>query len=293
MTNKLIIEDSLGNLQSYNSLSPEVREQFLNTQLLVYICEGEEAEIKEWFKTINIAGIPLNEQELLNAIYSGPFVTALKRVFSNSQNAFVDRWSSYMSGALERQFYLATALGWVSQGKIPEYMGLHRRSSDISEVVTHFNTVIDWIDSTFLDIYPEMRNLDWGELYRRFHGNAYDAEEVSARVRELMGDDFVTNRRGVFEYVLGGEEDVRLLNARCFDTATKRRVYERQTEEAKAKGESNCPLCAQTEGPNAARVWGLQEMEADHVRAWSRGGATDAKNCQLLCKLHNRMKGNL
>jgi len=264
--------------------------------LLVYICEGEgdnaEEELKEWFKIINTAGIALNRQEELNSVYSGPFVTLCKAEFSNSQNANIQKWKSYIKGVAKRQDYLATALEWVSKGKVDSYMSQHRRDTNINEIKTYFNTVIDWADSKFDDIYPEMCGLNWGELYEIFHNNAYDHTELSAKVRELMSDDFVTNHRGIFEYVLGGCVDHKLLNVRLFDKATMRKVYEQQTIKAKKKGLSNCPYCAIGHDNNRERIWKLNEMDADHVTAWSKGGDTTIKNCQMLCKTHNRAKGN-
>ena len=277
-------------------LNEDLRRKFLNTELRVYICEGEgddaEGEIKEWFKTINIAGIPLNQQEELNAVFSGPFVTLCKAEFSNSQNANIQRWESYVKGPANRQQFLATALEWVSKGNVDGYMNLHRRDTNIQEIRTYFNTVIDWVDATFDDVYPEMQGLNWGELYERFHSNAYNHTELSAKVRELMGDDYVTNRKGVFEYVLGGCVDTKLLNVRLFDKPTMRKVYQQQTDKAKVEDTSNCPYCAIGHDANRQRIWKLEEMDADHVTAWSKGGSTDIENCQMLCKTHNRAKGN-
>lgn len=282
--------------QIFDGLNEEDQQKILNTELLVYICEGEgdnaESEIKEWFKTINIAGVPLNVQEELNAVYSGPFVTLCKAEFSNSQNANIQKWQSYIKGVANRQDFLATALAWVSKGYVDGYMSQHRRDTNINEIKTYFNTVIDWVDSKFDDVYPEMCGLNWGELYERFHNDAYDHTELSAKVRELMSDDFVTNRRGIFEYVLGGCKDTKLLNIRLFDKTTMRKVYEQQTAKAKEKGVSNCPLCALGHESNRERIWKITEMDADHVTAWSKGGDTSSKNCQMLCKTHNRAKGN-
>lgn len=282
--------------QIFDGLNQEMQDKILKTELLVYICEGEgdnaEGEIKEWFKTINIAGIPLKPQEELNAVYSGPFVTLCKAEFSNSQNANIQRWQSYIKGVANRQDFLATALNWVSKGNVDGYMSQHRRDTNINEIKTYFNTVIDWVDSKFDDVYPEMCGLNWGELYERFHSNAYDHSKLSAKVSELMNDDFVTNRRGIFEYVLGDCKDTKLLNVRLFDKPTMRKVYQQQTDKAKEKGLSNCPYCAIGHDNNSKRIWKLDEMDADHVTAWSKGGDTTIKNCQMLCKTHNRAKGN-
>ncbi|ROT11734.1 DUF262 domain-containing protein [Muribaculaceae bacterium Isolate-104 (HZI)] len=289
---KLSWKDSQGLPQSLESLPKELREKFLNTQLLIYECEGTEQEIKEWFKTINIAGVPLNNQELLNAVYSGPFVTAAKEVFSNSQTSQIQKWSAYINGAVNRQDFLETALEWVSRGKTEEYMRDHRFSSDITELVNYFNSIIAWVRAVFPLVENEMRGLPWGELYERYHATPYNPTQMAQRVKELYADPYVKNRRGVFEYLLGGETDRKHLDIRIFDEATKRAVYARQTEEAKKKGISNCPDCAIGHQATAQKIWKQSEMDADHVTAWSRGGATSIENCQMLCKHHNRAKGN-
>lgn len=289
---KLSIKDGNGLPQSIGSIAKEKREKFLATKLLIYECEGTEAEIKEWFRTINIAGIPLNAQELLNAIYSGPFVTAAKGVFSNTQNSKIQMWQAYVLGAVNRQDILATALEWVSRGKAEEYMCDHRFNSDITELVNYFNSVIDWIRTVFPLVENEMRGLSWGELYEKYHTQPYNPSHMKQRVTELYADPYVKNRRGVFEFLLGGETDTKLLDIRIFDEATKRTIYGRQTEQAKIAGRSNCPFCAIGHDANANKIWKLNEMDADHVTAWSKGGTTDISNCQMLCKHHNRAKGN-
>ena len=282
--------------QIFDGLDEGKQQKILHTKLLVYVCEGEgeqaEEEIKEWFKTINIAGIPLNHQEELNAVFSGPFVTLCKAEFSNSQNANIQKWESYVKGPANRQMFLATALQWVSKGNVDAYMSAHRRDENINEIKTYFNTVIDWVDSKFDDVYDEMQGLNWGELYERFHHLPLNHSELSAKVYELMHDDFVTNRRGIFEYVLGGCQNTKLLNVRLFDKPTMRKVYQQQTTKAKTEGTSNCPYCAIGHDANRQRIWKLEEMDADHVTAWSKGGSTDIENCQMLCKTHNRAKGN-
>lgn len=291
-TGKLGIKDENGLPQSIGSIAKEVKEKFLNAKLLIYECEGTESEIKEWFRTINIAGIPLNTQELLNAVYSGPFVTSAKAVYSNSQNSKMQMWGTYISGAANRQEVLATALEWISRGNAEEYMRDHRFSSDITELVNYFNSVIDWIRAVFPLVENEMRGLLWGELYEKFHTQPYNPAKMKQRVAELYADPYVKNRRGVFEFLLGGESDTKLLDIRIFDEATKRAVYASQTEQAKAAKQSNCPFCAIGHDANAGKIWKFNEMDADHVTAWSKGGATTIDNCQMLCKHHNRAKGN-
>lgn len=292
VTGKFAIKDANGMPQYFGALATDLQERILNTKLLIYECEGEESEIKEWFKTINIAGVPLNTQELRNAIYSGPFVTLCKVEFSNSQNANVQKWSAYVAGVVNRQDFLERALEWVSRGNIETYMSCHRYDTNINEIKAYFNSVIDWISTTFIDVESEMRGLEWGRLYETYHHQPYNPQEVSDKVRQLYGDLQIKNRKGVFEYILGGMQDTKLLEVRVFDEKTKKEVYLHQTEEAKTLGISNCPHCAMGHEANRTRIWKLNEMDADHVTAWSKGGATDVKNCQMLCKTHNRAKGN-
>jgi 5-methylcytosine-specific restriction endonuclease McrA len=291
VTNKFAIKVG-GNPMIFDSLPADQKARLLDTKLLIYICEGAESEIKEWFQTINIAGVPLNEQELLNAIYSGPFVTLARAEFSNSQNANLHKWRAYIKGNVNRQDFLACALDWVSKGNISDYMSKHRYDDNIDELKTYFNSVIDWVATVFRDVYPEMQGLEWGRLYEQYHRTPYDPDAVAEQVRRLYDDPYVRNKRGIFEYVLGGCQDPRLLEVRVFDEAVKRAVYARQTAEAQAAGVSNCPLCAVGHDANRSRIYEYKEMEADHVTAWSKGGASTPENCQMLCKTHNRAKGN-
>jgi len=292
ITDKFAIKDENGMPQNYSGMAKDKKAKILETILTIYECEGKESEIKEWFKTINIAGIPLNNQELLNAVYSGPFVTLGKAEFSNSQNANIQKWSAYVSGSANRQEFLECALDWVSKGNIGDYMSRHRFDKNINELKKYFNSVIDWISSVFTDVESEMRGLEWGRLYETYHTKAYNLSKVSSEVQKLYADPYIKNRKGVFEYILGGSVDTKLLEVRVFDEATKRSVYKEQTTKAEKKKESNCPLCALGHDANKSKIWNPEEMDADHVAAWSKGGKTAAKNCQLLCKTHNRAKGN-
>lgn len=292
VTNKFPIKDQNGMEQYFDGLNQHIQNQILDTHLLIYECAGTETEIKEWFKIINIKGIPLNDQELLNAVYSGPFVTLAKEEFSNSQNANIQKWSAYVSGTVNRQDYLKTALEWVSNNNISDYMSAHRNDNNIAELKQYFAAVIDWVSSVFQNIEPEMRGLEWGRLYEKYHRQAYDPKIIESKVKELYADPYVKNRKGIFEYVLGGCVDTKLLDVRVFDEATKRAVYAKQTQYAEASHTSNCPLCALGHDANNSKIWKLSDMDADHVTAWSKGGATDIKNCQMLCKSHNRAKGN-
>ncbi len=291
VTGKFAIMDN-GNPKNFDSLPADQQAGIMNSKLLVYECEGTETDIKKWFETVNIAGVPLNDQELLNAIYSGPFVTLAKAEFSNSQNANVQKWSAYIKGSANRQEFLERALDWVSKGDIDGYMNAHRKVGNIEELKTYFNSVIDWVSSVFIDVENEMRGLEWGRLYELYHKKPFDPKKVSAAVRKLYDDPYVRSPKGLFEYILGGSRDTKLLDVRVFDDATKRSVYSQQTRGAEAKGISNCPHCAIGRDANKKRIWKLSEMDADHVTAWSKGGKSSARNCQMLCITHNRAKGN-
>lgn len=281
-----------GKPRYFNSLDADEQKKITGTHLTIYVCEGEPSEIQAWFETINIAGVELTKQELRNASYYGPFVTKARSIFSNSGNSHMKRWQTYIKGDPKRQAVLEAALHWVSDGHIDEYMALHRYDTSIDELKNHFDTVMDWIDSIFEYTGNEVCGLDWGRLYRLYHSNAYPKDEVTKRVDELLSDTQIENNRGIFEYILGGEKDTTLLNVRVFDEKTKKIVYDIQTKAAVEKGESNCPLCAIGHDNNAKRIYRLNEMDADHVTAWSKGGETTIDNCQMLCKTHNRAKGN-
>ncbi len=292
VTNKFPFKDENGMEQYFSGIATDRKNKILETKLTIYECEGEESEIKNWFRTINIAGIPLNDQEVNNAIFSGPFVTHAKAEFSNSQNANIQKWSAYVKGSANRQDFLKCALDWVSKGNIVDYMSKHRRDDNINELKTYFNTVLDWVSGVFIDVEKEMCGLEWGRLYETYYKNAYAPNKVSEEVHRLYGDPFVKKRKGVFEFILGGSTDFKLLDIRVFDEATKRAVYAKQTKEAKAKNISNCPHCALGHSANKSKIWAIKDMDADHVTAWSKGGATDIKNCEMLCKTHNKAKGN-
>lgn len=292
VTGKFAIKDENGMHQYFDGIASNKQELILNTKLLIYECEGTESEIKEWFRTINIAGIPLNNQELMNAVYSGPFVTLCKEEFSNSLNANIQKWSAYISGSANRQDFLERALDWVSKGNIGDYMSRHRFDTNITELKNYFVSVIDWASAVFIDVESEMRGLEWGRLYELYHNQPYNPQKISEEVKLLYADPYVKNRKGIFEFLLGGSTDTKLLDIRVFDEATKKAVYAKQKNEAELNGISNCPLCAIGHDANKTKIWTLTDMEADHVSAWSKGGVTDIKNCQMLCKSHNRAKGN-
>ena len=260
LTNKFAIPDDNDNYHYFEGLDEEVKKKIKETKLTIYVCEGSEPEIKEWFKTINIVGVPLNKQELSNAIHSGPFVTKAKEEFSNSRNANIQKWSAYISGDVKRQDYLRAALNWISKGyededNIDKYMSRHRNDNNINELKAYFTSVIDWISSVFDDVENEMKGLEWGKLYEKYHHKSYNPKEVSKLVNQLYSDPFVKNRKGVFEYILGGCTDSKLLDIRVFDEVTKQTKYKQQTKEATEKGTSNCPLCAIGNNSNNVRIY--------------------------------------
>jgi hypothetical protein len=294
ITGKFAIKDENGMEQYFSGLAKDKQEIILNSTILVYECEGTETEIKEWFKTINTVGVPLSDQELLNAVYSGSFTTLGKEEFSNSQNANNAKWSAYVSGIANRQDFWERALEWTSRGKenIGGYMSNHRSDTNINEVKIYFNSVIEWVSAVFINVEKEMRGLEWGRLYEMYHSNPYDSSEVSEKVQALYGDGYVKNRKGIWEFVLGGSTDLKLLDIRIFDEPTKKATYAKQTAAAKVANLSNCPLCVQGHDANKSKIWKLEEMDADHVSPWSKGGSTSPENCQMLCKTHNRSKGN-
>lgn len=285
-----------GKEQTFSSLSKDQQQKILKTRLDIYECDGSEVEIKQWFQTINIAGVPLNAQEPLNAIYSGPFITAAKKEYSNSNNANLQKWQSYVKGDPKRQGILAVALAWVSSSQglsVDAYLAQHRQDGGIAELKTYFTSVIDWVGSVFTrPPDKQMQGLEWGRLYELYHSNSYNAALIDADVDALRADPYVHNAKGIYEYLLGGKTAPQLLDVRLFDDKTKRVGYEQQTQKAKDDGVSNCPLCALGSDPNKTRIYKQDEMDADHVTAWSKGGATDLANLTMLCVTHNRAKGN-
>lgn len=292
VTNKFPIVDTHGVPQYFSSLPVNLQDLIMDSKLLIYVCKGTEQEIKEWFKTINIAGKPLNQQELLNAIYSGSFVTLCKEVFSKRNQPIMQKWQSFVSGEVNRQAIFERALDWVSKGDIEGYMSRHRHDTNIDPIKLHFEDVIQWIENVFPTYYDQMCGLKWGQLYDTYKANPYNPTVMDAEVAKLFADPYVEDKKNIFEYVLGGKKETKLLNIRIFSKSDKSTVYTRQTAAAKAKGESNCPLCALGHDATRTKIWKQDEMDADHVTAWSKGGATSIANCQMLCQTHNRAKGN-
>jgi len=281
-----------GHQMGFHNLQDDQQEQILDYELMVYLCEGTDSEKLDWFKTINIAGEKLTDQELRNAVYHGPWVASAKKYFSKTGCPAYAISSDYVTGSPIRQELLETAIKWINGGKVDEYMRDHQHDQNAVELWTHFQGVIAWIEKTFTQKRAKMKSVKWGPLYAKHHDTDYDPVKLEERVSALMGDVTVENKAGIYEYLLAGEQDTKLLTVRIFSEKTKLAAYEQQTKEAKAAGVSNCPMCAGGHQSKATVIYEFAEMDADHVEAWSKGGSSDLANCQMLCIHHNRSKGN-
>ncbi len=280
---------SVGSRGFHNLTEPE-QKRILEYKVLVYFCEGDEDEKLAWFRIINIAGEKLTEQELRNATYTGPWLTHAKSIFSKSGCAAYLLAKDYVNGSPIRQEFLETALDWMGKslrlgaGKrepdahIKDYMALRQHAPDADELWTYFRNVIEWVKRTFVTYRKEMKGINWGALYDEFHGQTFDTAALEERIAALMADDDVTNKKGIYAYVLTGRE--KFLNIRAFTESQKRQAYERQG--------GVCPYCVR-EG-RAKTHYALGEMEGDHITPWCEGGKTSAENLQMLCKEHNRTK---
>ena len=261
-----------GNQLYFHNLQADQKRQILDYPLMVYLCSGTDTEKLEWFKTINIAGEKLTDQELRNAVYAGPWTADAKRYFSKTGCAAYGLASKYVTGTPIRQDYLETAIDWHSKGDIQGYMAQHQHDDNASVLWSYFQNVINWVKATFPKYRSQMKGVDWGSLYDKFHGQPLDTDKLEKRVKALMLDDDVQRKAGIYPYVLDGDE--RYLNVRGFSEQQKREAYERQNG-----------ICAR-----CGKHFELEEMEADHIKPWHEGGKTTAGNCQMLCKDDNRRK---
>jgi len=281
-----------GHQMAFHNLQDDQQEQILDYELMIYFCQGTDSEKLDWFKTINIAGEKLTDQELRNAVYHGPFVTAAKKYFSKNGCPAYGIASDYMSGSPIRQDYLETAIEWINDGKVDEYMRDHQHDTNANELWLYFKGVIDWVETTFPKKRKQMSSVKWGPLHKQYKDAKVDPAALEERVAALMADVQVKRKPGIYEYVLSGESDTKLLEVRVFDERTKLAAYGDQTKKAEEAGISNCAACAAGLNNNATRIYDISEMDADHVTAWSKGGASDLSNCEMLCVFHNRSKGN-
>jgi len=256
----------------FNNLTAEKKKQILDYELSVYVCEGTDGEKLDWFEIINIAGEKLTDQELRNAIYTGPWLADAKRWFSRSGAPAAAVGSKLVNGTPIRQDFLETAIEWLSAGAIEQYMAEHQHDQNANELWTYFQNVINWVNLTFITYRKEMKGVAWGSLYNRFGTEKLDTKKLEAEVSRLMRDEDVTKKSGIYEYVLSGNE--RALSIRSFTDNMKREAFERQA--------GVCPACR--------KQYDLNAMEADHITPWSKGGRTTAENCQMLCKMDNRTK---
>ena len=258
----------------FANLQDDEQNKILGYNLMVYFCSGTNSEKLEWFKTINIAGKELTNQELRNAVYSGSWVTDARKYFSKTQCPAYRIGKDYISGKTIRQEYLEKAISWISSDDIKGYMGKNQHEPNASELWLYFQSVINWVEVNFPTKRKKMKLVDWGILYNQFKDKKLDAKKLEKEVARLMMDDDVTNKKGIYTYVLTKEE--KYLNIRPFSDNQKIEAYERQ------KGV--CPICK--------KKFKLEEMEADHIIAWSKNGKTSSENCQMLCKKDNREKSN-
>ncbi|PJE81587.1 HNH endonuclease [Candidatus Pacearchaeota archaeon CG10_big_fil_rev_8_21_14_0_10_32_42] len=260
------------NFQYFHNLEENEREQILNYKLMIYFCEGEDKEKLDWFKIINIAGEQLTDQELRNAIYTGTWLTDAKRHFSKSGCPAYNLASDYMKGTPIRQDYLETAISWISNGEINEYMAKNQNKPNANELWLYFQSVISWVKAVFPNYRKEMKGIDYGSLYNQFKDKEFDSKKIEKEITKLMQDEDVTKKPGIYPYVITRNE--KYLSIRSFTEKMKREAYERQ------KG--ICPKCMEH--------FEIQEMEADHIDPWHEGGKTIAENCKMLCKHDNRIK---
>ena len=264
--------------RAFHNLTAEEKQQILDYPLMVYICEGTDREKLDWFRIINIAGEQLTAQELRNAIYTGEWLAEAKKRFSKSLCPAHQIAKDYQSGSEIRQKYLETTLRCIAARddiEIEDYMAQHQHDTNCSDLWLYFKGVMDWVQVTFPHYRKEMRGLEWGILYNRYKDGKYDPKTLEARIVALMEDDDVTKKSGIYEYLLGGAE--KCLSIRSFSLRMSRAAYERQ------KG--ICPKCG--------KHCEMEEMQADHITPWSKGGKTTPENCQMLCAPCNRKKSNV
>lgn len=268
-----------GSPKLFHNLTPNEQEKFLNYGIKVYFCVGTDEERKKWFEVINYKGEALTRQELLNAIYSGAWVTDAKRYFSKTGCAAYQIANDYLQNKTAiRQEILEVALKWIADKEnidYEEYMAIHQHDTDAEALWNYFKSVIDWVKKVFgcPDNYrSEMKKIDWGILYNKYCDNEYNADEMETKVAALMSDYEITKRAGIYLYVFDGDE--RHLNLRTFDERTKKTVYEQQGKK--------CFICGKAKPYSG--------MHGDHWKPWSKGGTTVIENCRMLCTECNLKK---
>lgn len=262
----------------FHNLTQEEQDQILDYELMIYFCEGTDKERLDWFKIINIAGEKLTDQELRNAVYTGPWLSDAKLKFSKSNCVaylLATDGGALVGGSSIRQEILETALSWINNGEVADYMAKHQHDQNADELWQYFQKVIAWVRQAFTNYRHEMKNVEWGTLYNQFKVTEIDPEKLEVKIKELMQDEDVTRKSGIYTYVLTGQE--KHLSIRAFTDKMKREAYERQN--------GICPKCA--------KHYDIGEMEADHITPWVEGGHTTAANCQMLCRDDNRRKSSI
>lgn len=262
----------------FHNLTREEQEQILDYELMIYFCEGTDKERLDWFRIINIAGEKLTDQELRNAVYTGTWLSDAKLKFSKTNCVaylLANDGGSLLIGSPIRQEYLETALSWINNDEIADYMAKHQHDLNADELWNYFRDVVAWVRRTFLNYRKEMAGVNWGYLYNQFNDKKFNEKELETEVTELMQDEDVTKKSGIYSYVLTRQE--KYLSIRAFTDKMKREAYERQ------KG--ICTKCG--------KYFEIEEMEADHIKPWHEGGKTIAENCQMLCKEDNRTKSGV
>lgn len=256
----------------FHNLKSDEQQQIYDYKLMVYVCSGTESEKLEWFKTINIAGEKLTDQELRNAVYAGSWVSDAKRYFSKNNCAAYGLGSDYLNGSPIRQEYFEKAIDWISEGNIENYMASHQHDQNASALWLYFQSVITWVNSTFTNKRKFMKGVEWGPLYNKYKDVVYDTKVIEKETLDLIADDDVTKKSGIYPYILSRDE--RHLSIRSFSDSMRQKVYEKQN--------GTCVVCK--------KRFDISEMEADHITPWHEGGKTSEENCQMLCKEDNRRK---
>lgn len=279
-----------GKPMAFHNLTQSQRNAFLDYELMVYVCEGDDKERLDWFETINVAGVQLTKQELRNAVYTGTWLSHAKSIFSKTNGAAYGLASKYVAGSPIRQDFLEKALEWICTrdglATVEVYMSAHQHDPNANALWMHFQSVIEWVQRTFTRYRKEMKGVEWGPLYDRYKDNVLDTHQLEQRTVELMQDPDVTRRKGIYAYLLTGDE--KHLSIRRFNDSERRAAFERQNGHC-----ANGTKCRTAGNADGQLVFEISEMDADHITPWSKGGKTNAENCAMLCVACNRSKGDL
>ena len=263
----------------FDGLPSDIQSKILDYELMVYFCSGADSEKLDWYKTISIAGKPLSEQEIRNAVYSGPWVTDARASFSKTGCRAYQIGKEYMKGEPINQHYLETVIKWISNAKtskdIEDYMAIHKHAANAEHLWVYFQEVIDWVKRTFPNkIDLPMKGEDWGQLFNEYKDKPLNPDSIADEALQLDENDEVKRKSGIYRYILTREE--KHLSLRAFSKAMKRKMYRKQS--------GICNICKEH--------FNIADMEADHITPWSEGGKTIEDNCQMLCRKCNREKAS-